>query len=160
MPSIHSGWSSPCCHRRCSDPSTLQLESHCGELALFSLCLVPPSPCSITKERTEVIFQGTLSQDPKDPAAIWEEYQFLCKPGDVYRRPCLISPYHYRLDWLMWFAAFQVTYVESRSNRNLFLWYFSNFFLSEFTNKHTEFLSCANISVSSQLDCVKENKQS
>lgn len=64
---------------------------------------------SITKERTEVIFQGTLSQDPKDPEAIWEEYQFLCKPGDVYRRPCLISPYHYRLDWLMWFAAFQVS---------------------------------------------------
>uniref|UniRef100_A0A7N9AVS8 Lipase maturation factor n=1 Tax=Mastacembelus armatus TaxID=205130 RepID=A0A7N9AVS8_9TELE len=67
---------------------------------------------SITKERTEVIFQGTLSLDPKDPEAIWEEYQFLCKPGDIYRRPCLISPYHYRLDWLMWFAAFQ-TYEQS-----------------------------------------------
>ncbi|XP_037134125.1 lipase maturation factor 1 [Syngnathus acus] len=67
---------------------------------------------SITKERTEVIFQGTLSEDPKDPKAIWEEYQFLCKPGDPYRRPCLISPYHYRLDWLMWFAAFQ-TYEQS-----------------------------------------------
>ncbi|XP_040885355.1 lipase maturation factor 1 [Toxotes jaculatrix] len=67
---------------------------------------------SITKERTEVIFQGTLSPDPKDPEAVWEEYQFLCKPGDVYRRPCLISPYHYRLDWLMWFAAFQ-TYEQS-----------------------------------------------
>ncbi|KAK2885123.1 lipase maturation factor 1 [Channa argus] len=67
---------------------------------------------SITKERTEVIFQGTLSQDPKDPEAVWEEYQFLCKPGDVNRRPCLISPYHYRLDWLMWFAAFQ-TYEQN-----------------------------------------------
>nr|CBN81183.1 Lipase maturation factor 1 [Dicentrarchus labrax] len=67
---------------------------------------------SITKERTEVIFQGTLSQDPKAPEAVWEEYQFLCKPGDVYRRPCFISPYHYRLDWLMWFAAFQ-TYEQS-----------------------------------------------
>ncbi|XP_026206704.1 lipase maturation factor 1 [Anabas testudineus] len=67
---------------------------------------------SITKERTEVIFQGTHSLDPKDPEAVWEEYQFLCKPGDVYRRPCLISPYHYRLDWLMWFAAFQ-TYEQS-----------------------------------------------
>ncbi|TDG98365.1 hypothetical protein EPR50_G00217230 [Perca flavescens] len=67
---------------------------------------------SITKERTEVIFQGTLSQDPKDPEALWEEYQFLCKPGDLYRRPCVISPYHYRLDWLMWFAAFQ-TYEQS-----------------------------------------------
>ncbi|XP_018541042.1 lipase maturation factor 1 isoform X2 [Lates calcarifer] len=67
---------------------------------------------SITKERTEVIFQGTLNPDPKDPEAVWEEYQFQCKPGDIYRRPCLISPYHYRLDWLMWFAAFQ-TYEQS-----------------------------------------------
>ncbi|KAM9832445.1 lipase maturation factor 1 [Neosynchiropus ocellatus] len=67
---------------------------------------------SITKERTEVIFQGTSSADPKAPDAVWEEYQFLCKPGDLFRRPCLISPYHYRLDWLMWFAAFQ-TYEQS-----------------------------------------------
>ena len=28
-------------------------------------------------------------------------------PGLVTRAPCTISPYHYRLDWLMWFAAFQ-----------------------------------------------------
>uniref|UniRef100_A0A1A7XB97 Lipase maturation factor n=1 Tax=Iconisemion striatum TaxID=60296 RepID=A0A1A7XB97_9TELE len=67
---------------------------------------------SITKERTEVIFQGTLSPDPKASGAVWEEYQFRCKPGEVSRRPCLISPYHYRLDWLMWFAAFQ-TYEQS-----------------------------------------------
>ncbi|XP_056153384.1 lipase maturation factor 1 [Lampris incognitus] len=67
---------------------------------------------SVTKERTEVIFQGTMSSDPKDPEAVWEEYQFLCKPGDPYRRPCLVSPYHYRLDWLLWFAAFQ-TYEQS-----------------------------------------------
>ncbi|XP_064780204.1 lipase maturation factor 1 [Oncorhynchus masou masou] len=67
---------------------------------------------SITKERTEVILQGTMNEDPKDPEAVWEEYQFLCKPGDLTRRPCLISPYHYRLDWLMWFAAFQ-TYEQS-----------------------------------------------
>lgn len=67
---------------------------------------------SITKQRTEVVFQGTLSPDPQDPAALWEEYQFPCKPGDVSRRPCLVTPYHYRLDWLMWFAAFQ-TYEQS-----------------------------------------------
>ena len=36
-----------------------------------------------------------------------QEYEFKCKPGSVTRRPCVISPYHYRLDWLMWFAAFQ-----------------------------------------------------
>ncbi|XP_067162429.1 lipase maturation factor 1 isoform X3 [Apteryx mantelli] len=67
---------------------------------------------SITKERTEVIIQGTSSMDPNDPTAVWEEYDFKCKPGDLKRRPCFISPYHYRLDWLMWFAAFQ-TYEQN-----------------------------------------------
>ncbi|NWR00189.1 LMF1 factor, partial [Paradoxornis webbianus] len=67
---------------------------------------------SITKERTEIILQGTSSPDPKDPTAVWEEFEFKCKPGDLRRRPCLISPYHYRLDWLMWFAAFQ-TYEQN-----------------------------------------------
>ena len=66
---------------------------------------------SVTKERTEVIYQGTYD-DPKDPKAVWEEYEFKCKPGKITRRPCIISPYHYRLDWLLWFAAFQV-YVYS-----------------------------------------------
>ncbi|XP_062508003.1 lipase maturation factor 1-like isoform X3 [Corticium candelabrum] len=64
---------------------------------------------SITKERTEVIFQGTRNTTllPDSAGAQWEEFEFKCKPGNVSRRPCLISPYHYRLDWLMWFAAFQ-----------------------------------------------------
>ncbi|XP_072456966.1 lipase maturation factor 1 isoform X2 [Notamacropus eugenii] len=67
---------------------------------------------SITKERTEVIIQGTSSLEANDSTAIWEEYEFKCKPGNLKRRPCLISPYHYRLDWLMWFAAFQ-TYEQN-----------------------------------------------
>ncbi|KXJ05572.1 Lipase maturation factor 1, partial [Exaiptasia diaphana] len=64
---------------------------------------------SITKKRTEVIFQGTSNTTiiPDEDGGIWQEYQFNCKPGNTKRRPCLISPYHYRLDWLMWFAAFQ-----------------------------------------------------
>ncbi|KAM4819884.1 LOW QUALITY PROTEIN: lipase maturation factor 1 [Thomomys bottae] len=62
---------------------------------------------SITKERTEVVLQGTASTNASAPDAMWEDYEFKCKPGDPWRRPCLISPYHYRLDWLMWFAAFQ-----------------------------------------------------
>ncbi|XP_073774104.1 lipase maturation factor 1 isoform X2 [Danio rerio] len=67
---------------------------------------------SITKERTEVVFQGTLSLNHTAEDVVWEEYEFICKPGALDRRPCLISPYHYRLDWLMWFAAFQ-TYEQS-----------------------------------------------
>eukprot|EP01048_Picozoa_sp_COSAG05_P030981 COSAG05_NODE_11057_length_533_cov_0.670507_1_plen_131_part_01 len=61
---------------------------------------------SITKQRTEIILQGTLANDPTQPGAEWLEYEFRCKPGNVTRAPCLITPYHYRLDWLMWFAAF------------------------------------------------------
>ena len=57
----------------------------------------------VTKERTEVVVQGTMSLDPSLPDTVWEEYEFKCKPGDVRRRPCLISPYHYRFD----FSKFQ-----------------------------------------------------
>ncbi|KAM8777553.1 lipase maturation factor 1 [Rhynchonycteris naso] len=66
---------------------------------------------SITRERTEIILQGTASPNASAPDAVWEDYEFKCKPGDLRRRPCLVSPYHYRLDWLMWFAAFQ-TYEQ------------------------------------------------
>lgn len=63
---------------------------------------------SVTRVRTEVVFKGTHSIFIQDEnKADWLEYEFKCKPGNVDRRPCLISPYHYRLDWLMWFAAFQ-----------------------------------------------------
>ena len=37
-------------------------------------------------------------------------------PGLVTRAPCTISPYHYRLDWLMWFAAFQKYQQVKHSN--------------------------------------------
>lgn len=55
---------------------------------------------SVTKERYEVIFKGTQTKDfeETDPKQVlWLEYQFKCKPGNVKRRPCIISPYHYRL---------------------------------------------------------------
>ncbi|MBX3027829.1 lipase maturation factor family protein [bacterium] len=59
---------------------------------------------SVGRERDEVILEGT-SDDHVGPDTRWQEYQFPCKPGDVTRRPCVISPYHYRADWQMWFAA-------------------------------------------------------
>jgi hypothetical protein len=63
---------------------------------------------SITKERTEVVLQGTHSEFLAGSAIVeWRDYEFKCKPGALGRRPCVISPFHYRLDWLMWFAAFQ-----------------------------------------------------
>ncbi|HEX7601859.1 MAG TPA: lipase maturation factor family protein [Polyangiaceae bacterium] len=59
---------------------------------------------SVEKERYEVILEGTSELAPDDHTP-WREYQLPCKPGDVTRRPCVISPYHYRLDWQLWFAA-------------------------------------------------------
>ena len=54
---------------------------------------------SITRQRIEVVIEG--SNDGEH----WREYEFKCKPGAPQRRPCLITPYHYRLDWQMWFAG-------------------------------------------------------
>jgi hypothetical protein len=60
---------------------------------------------TIGKERTEVVIEGTRDAVP-GPDADWREYELPCKPGDPHRRPCVITPYHYRLDWQMWFAGF------------------------------------------------------
>jgi hypothetical protein len=58
----------------------------------------------IGKTRYEIVLKGT-NDHPADPQARWQEYQFNAKPGDINRRPALISPYHYRIDWQIWFAA-------------------------------------------------------
>jgi len=56
---------------------------------------------TVTKERIEIVVEGTLDSDPD--AATWVEYDFKGKPGDVRRIPPQVAPYHLRLDWLMWF---------------------------------------------------------
>ena len=59
---------------------------------------------TVTKQRLEVVIQGTETASP-DASTEWREYEFKAKPGDPRRRPRQIAPYHLRLDWLMWFAA-------------------------------------------------------
>jgi len=66
---------------------------------------------SIGKRRHEVILQGTTDTSIT-PSTRWLEYEFHAKPGDVTRRPALIAPYHYRLDWQIWFAAMS-TYQQN-----------------------------------------------
>ena len=56
------------------------------------------------RERHEIVFEAT-SDAVITPASRWSPYEFKCKPGYPDRRPCLMSPYHFRLDWLVWFAA-------------------------------------------------------
>ena len=59
---------------------------------------------SVGKARNEIVFQGTDDPTPDDSAR-WKEYEFVCKPGDPMRRPCIVSPYQPRIDWQIWFAA-------------------------------------------------------
>ena len=54
---------------------------------------------SVGRQRPEIVLEGT------DDGATWREYEFKGKPGNPRRRPCIVSPYHYKLDWQMWFAA-------------------------------------------------------
>ncbi len=60
---------------------------------------------SITRPRYEVIVEGT-DETILTESTRWREYEFKGKPGDVRHMPPQIAPYHLRLDWLMWFAAF------------------------------------------------------
>jgi hypothetical protein len=59
---------------------------------------------AVTRERLEVVIEGTNAEFP-DISVDWREYEFKGKPGDVHRAPCILSPYHWKLDWQMWFAA-------------------------------------------------------
>ena len=59
---------------------------------------------SVDRERYEVILEGTADEAPDDRTR-WSEYELPCMPGDVRRRPCVVTPYHFRLDWQMWFVG-------------------------------------------------------
>jgi hypothetical protein len=59
---------------------------------------------TVGRERNELVFEGTDNAEVTATTR-WHPYELKCKPGDPERRPCWMSPYHYRLDWLLWFAA-------------------------------------------------------
>jgi len=63
---------------------------------------------SVTKERYEIVVEGTASSEPAQVE--WKAYEFKGKPGDPRRVPRQYAPYHLRLDWLMWFAAMESPY--------------------------------------------------
>lgn len=66
---------------------------------------------TVGRERYELVFEGTDSLLPEESAP-WREYEFRVKPGSVGRRPAVITPYHYRLDWQIWFAAIPSVHYE------------------------------------------------
>lgn len=70
---------------------------------------------SVSRERYEVVIEGTTATT-LDEQTEWRAYELPCKPGRVGRRPCWITPYHYRLDWQLWFVPLSPDY-----NRRWFL---------------------------------------
>jgi hypothetical protein len=63
----------------------------------------------VSRERFELIIEGT-NATTLDAHSQWREYELPCKPGRVDRRPCLVTPYHYRLDWQLWFVPLSPDY--------------------------------------------------
>ncbi len=59
---------------------------------------------SVNRIRHEVVIEGT-SGDADAPDSEWHAWELPCKPGDPNVVPCIVSPYHRRLDWQLWFAA-------------------------------------------------------
>lgn len=56
----------------------------------------------INQHRVQIVLQYTHAAQPASPWAEWSSLDFKCIPGNVTRRPCFMSPYHYRLDWETW----------------------------------------------------------
>lgn len=69
---------------------------------------------TVEEVRKELIIEA--AEDYNGP---WKEYEFKVKPGDINRVPRFISPYHYRLDWMMWIAS-----VAGDINRSPWLYSF------------------------------------
>ncbi|ALW85794.1 hypothetical protein AUC43_12245 [Hymenobacter sedentarius] len=59
---------------------------------------------TVGKERLNVVFEGTLDENPSDNAH-WKPYLYKGLPVALNRRSPQIAPYQLRLDWQMWFAA-------------------------------------------------------
>lgn len=58
---------------------------------------------SITKDRYQLVVEGTQATDPDEDD--WTAYEFKGQPVRTDERPSQWAPYHLRLDWQLWFAA-------------------------------------------------------
>lgn len=70
---------------------------------------------SVGRERYEVVIEGS-DASAIDANTRFREYELPCKPGRVDRKPCFVTPYHYRLDWQLWFVP-----LSPDHNRRWFL---------------------------------------
>lgn len=59
---------------------------------------------TVGQERLNVIFEGTMDENPDD-SANWKQYVYKGLPVALNKQPPQIAPYQLHLDWQMWFAA-------------------------------------------------------
>lgn len=59
---------------------------------------------TVGKERLNVIFEGTMDNNPDD-SATWKPYIYRGLPVLLDKCPPQIAPYQLHLDWQMWFAS-------------------------------------------------------
>jgi hypothetical protein len=67
---------------------------------------------SVGRTRYEVVVEGAAADvagTASDDA--WREYEFKGKPEDPGRLPPQVAPYHYRLDWMIWFIPLSPRYA-------------------------------------------------
>jgi hypothetical protein len=64
---------------------------------------------SVGRERYELIVEGAATDEPGE--GDWREYGFKGKPGNPSHLPPQVAPYHYRLDWLLWFIPLSSMYA-------------------------------------------------
>ncbi|EOD31500.1 hypothetical protein EMIHUDRAFT_231911 [Emiliania huxleyi CCMP1516] len=95
---------------------TLTRQPQHGIRAAASACAgfaAPPARCSGGRQAMNASFGafklvntygafGSVGEARYEPIV-----EFPCKPGAVTRRPCFCAPYHYRLDWNIWFLGFK-----------------------------------------------------
>lgn len=62
---------------------------------------------SVAYDRTAADGESSLELERDDDELEWIEIEFPCKPGSLDRMPCFCAPYHYRLDWNIWFIGFK-----------------------------------------------------
>ncbi|HEU5053956.1 MAG TPA: lipase maturation factor family protein [Hanamia sp.] len=59
---------------------------------------------SVGTERYNVIFEGTMDENPNDNSD-WKSYIYKGLPVMLDKMPPQVAPYQLRLDWQMWFAS-------------------------------------------------------
>ena len=60
---------------------------------------------SVGRLRPEIVFEGTRDASPDDDERLAAPTSSPASRATSLRRPCVVAPYQYRLDWQIWFAA-------------------------------------------------------